>query len=325
MQDCVIIGAGISGLMAARKLLEAGQKVLILEKARGPGGRMATRRIASTQGEARLDFGAQYFTARDAEFSQWVESRAHSWGLRAWKEEFHSVDRSEPQKPTRRWIHPEGLNAWAKQLAAGLSVKTEWRLERLSFEKSQWDLISTTGQIERANSLLMTCPLPQSLEILRQSGLDLKGLPSADQNFYESCIALLVVLKAPSQTPDAGFWPSQNSAFSWVADNQKKQISSVAALTLHLKAELSRELWDRSDAEILDRARPEIEAWGKIESFQVHRWRFSQPLDRTPKALLSWQEPGRLVLAGDYFSGGRVEGAALSGLKAARTIIEWTS
>jgi predicted NAD/FAD-dependent oxidoreductase len=286
---------------------------------------MATRRISSPQGEARLDFGAQYFTVREAEFSQWVESQAESWGLRAWKEEFFSMDRDEPQKPTRRWIHPDGLNAWAKQLAHGLSLKTEWRLESVSFSKAQWELLSTTGQMERAKNLVMTCPLPQNLEILRNSNLELKGLPSVDQNFYESCIALLVVLKARSQTPDAGFWPSKDSAFSWVADNQKKQISSIAALTLHFKPELSRELWDRSEAEILDRARPEIETWGEIETYQVHRWRYSQPLDRTPKDLLAWRNPGNLVLAGDYFSGGRVEGAALSGLKAARTMIEWTS
>ncbi|MEO1360052.1 MAG: FAD-dependent oxidoreductase [Pseudomonadota bacterium] len=40
-----IIGAGLAGLTLARKL-QAHHSVTVLEKARGPGGRMSTRRAA---------------------------------------------------------------------------------------------------------------------------------------------------------------------------------------------------------------------------------------------------------------------------------------
>ena len=41
--DVLIIGAGISGLMAATKLEESGCSVTVIDKGRNYGGRMATR------------------------------------------------------------------------------------------------------------------------------------------------------------------------------------------------------------------------------------------------------------------------------------------
>ncbi|MFA6245022.1 MAG: FAD-dependent oxidoreductase, partial [Candidatus Hydrogenedentales bacterium] len=66
--DCIVIGAGISGLLAARTLRDSGKTVVILDKARGVGGRMATRRI----GECVFDHGAQFFTATDPKFVEHV-------------------------------------------------------------------------------------------------------------------------------------------------------------------------------------------------------------------------------------------------------------
>ena len=67
--DVLIIGAGLAGLSAANKLKEAGRDVLVIDKGRGIGGRLAGRRI----GEATFDHGAQFFTAREATFKATVE------------------------------------------------------------------------------------------------------------------------------------------------------------------------------------------------------------------------------------------------------------
>ena len=103
-RDVVVIGAGIAGLIAARILIEAGANVAVVDKGRGVGGRLATRRFA----EARFDHGAQFITTRDAWFrgamEQWVDSGAASeWftsGRKFWPVGFLRV--VPPESPILR-------------------------------------------------------------------------------------------------------------------------------------------------------------------------------------------------------------------------------
>ena len=67
--DFLILGAGMSGLMAASTLQGSSRRVVVLDKGTSVGGRMATRRI----GPGRADHGAQFFTVRTDEFGKWVE------------------------------------------------------------------------------------------------------------------------------------------------------------------------------------------------------------------------------------------------------------
>ena len=68
MRRVAIVGAGVAGLAAARALLEAGHAPVVLDKGRGPGGRISTRRAEPFA----FDHGAQYFTARDPRFVEQV-------------------------------------------------------------------------------------------------------------------------------------------------------------------------------------------------------------------------------------------------------------
>ena len=65
-----VVGAGLSGLVAATTLAAGGHDVVVLDKGRSPGGRLATRRIAG----ATLDHGAQFFTVRDDRFAALVQA-----------------------------------------------------------------------------------------------------------------------------------------------------------------------------------------------------------------------------------------------------------
>ncbi|MCU0764322.1 MAG: FAD-dependent oxidoreductase, partial [Hydrogenophaga sp.] len=53
-----VIGGGMAGVVCARTLVQAGHRVTLLEKSRGFGGRMSTRRTEF----GSFDHGAQYFT-----------------------------------------------------------------------------------------------------------------------------------------------------------------------------------------------------------------------------------------------------------------------
>ena len=64
----VVVGAGLAGLVAARALADD-HEVVVFDKGRSVGGRLATRRI----GAARLDHGAQFFTVRGDDFRRQVD------------------------------------------------------------------------------------------------------------------------------------------------------------------------------------------------------------------------------------------------------------
>ena len=68
MKKVAIIGAGLSGLTAAH-FLEDYAEVFIFEKSNGLGGRMSTRR----HDRYSFDHGAQYFTVKTKQFSQFIK------------------------------------------------------------------------------------------------------------------------------------------------------------------------------------------------------------------------------------------------------------
>ena len=74
------------GLVAARELKEAGRDVIVLDKSRGVGGRMATRRI----GDAVLDHGAQFITSHGGEFQRLVTEWLTDGVAREWARDLSS-------------------------------------------------------------------------------------------------------------------------------------------------------------------------------------------------------------------------------------------
>ena len=77
--DVVVVGAGAAGLVAARAMAHD-HRVVVIDKARGVGGRMATRRL----GPAVFDHGAQFITTHSAEFADEVARWARLEVVRPW-------------------------------------------------------------------------------------------------------------------------------------------------------------------------------------------------------------------------------------------------
>ncbi|MCX6540905.1 MAG: FAD-dependent oxidoreductase, partial [Actinobacteria bacterium] len=110
----VIVGAGLAGLTAARQLSDAGHHVVVFDKGRSPGGRLATRRI----GSSRFDHGAQFFTIRSDAFAALVQPHLNSGLVFEWCRGFSPDGDGYPRYAVRA-----GMNAWAKALAVGLDVR----------------------------------------------------------------------------------------------------------------------------------------------------------------------------------------------------------
>ena len=114
-----VVGAGMAGLTAARTLAGAGLEVTLLDKSRGPSGRMATRRTAARA----FDHGAQFFTVRDARFGRALQ--ATQAPLAPWRATFVRVLSDDgrqigalPPDGETRWLPVPGMNALPKAWVA---------------------------------------------------------------------------------------------------------------------------------------------------------------------------------------------------------------
>jgi renalase len=306
----VIIGAGISGLLLARSLAASGATVVVLEKSRGYGGRMATKRV----GETLFDQGAQFFTARDPAFVGLVEDW-HRQGLVVnWPETHH-----------RRWVGRPSMTAVPKALAEGLEILREHKVTRAHRHASGgWEIDIENEGIMQAARVLFTCPVPQALALLRAGDFSLPGgvAESFQVLSYHPCIALLVVLSGPSLVPVDGV-AFNDGPVRWLADNVKKGLAqnTPAALTIHASIQFSEANYGRTEAEIAEMLLPSLEPWlgAPVVSATVHRWKFSEP-KTTHSETCVWLPEFGLGFAGDAFGGPKIEGASLSGLALARKV-----
>jgi predicted NAD/FAD-dependent oxidoreductase len=317
----LVIGAGMSGLMAARALQDAGVAVQVVDKGRGVGGRLATRR--GEEGEL-FDHGAQYMTLRDGRLRRYLEQWLDEKVVRPWATSFPSTDGRQPQESVTRYVGSKGMNGLAKWLARGLDIRTAIRIARIDRHGEEWVAWSEDGQQSfRAEGLLITSPVGQTLDLLRESDIapDPNLLEQLQAVAYDPCFAVMAVLEGGSGLKEpGGLFVNDSGPVAWIADNASKGISTRSTVTIHASGTWSREHFEDDREQVTQRiiqaAQPYLGS--PIIRHQIHRWKYSQPTVGFPGdccVVRGGSQP--LVLAGDAFSGPRIEGGALSGLAAA--------
>lgn len=313
--DVLVVGAGMAGLIAARELLRAGLSVLVLDKGRGVGGRLASRRIEG----ATFDHGAQAFATGDARHAA-VALRDRLEGAVA---EWDPVPANRSGQP--HWRGVPSMSGVPKHLALGLPVQLETTLTALHPEADHWGATTLDGRSITARAVILTPPVPQSLALLDAGGFPLA--PALRQRLhaieYDRCLAVMAVLEAPSRIPPPGGLLLDTGPIASITDNQRKGISREPAITLQATPAFSLEHWDQDRTETARRLLDTAAAWlgSAVRNHQVHGWRYSRPRVMDPEAFVLASNVPPLALAGDAFGQGGVEGAAFSGFEAAQAIV----
>lgn len=316
--DVLIIGAGISGLLCATELQKQGKRVCVLDKGRGLGGRMATRRMAG----GRLDHGAQFFTVRDAAFQRYADEWRSAGVIREW---FRHSEKDSDAAGHPRYCGDTGMTDIAKYLARDLQVHCSEAVVAIARVENRWQVTTQAGNLFLADQLVVTAPLPQALALLETSGLDYAGadLDALRAVRYDRGLATLAILDGASGLPDVGHLNLDGPIVNWIADNQLKGISEqVTAVTIHATAEFAAANWDVPDAErgaaMCAAVEPYLSA--SVREYRCHRWGFTLPVNPWPAPFYA-NDSLQLILAGDSFGGARIEGAALSGMAAAQHVL----
>lgn len=329
MSQIVIIGAGLAGLMAATQLQSAGYSVVVLDKSRGVGGRLATRRID----QGVFDHGAQFFTARTAIFQDYIAQWETAGIVKTWTHGFPEDGIAPAGAGHPRYIGTHGMTTLPKYLAKNLDIRTHQHVDAIEQDAFGWQIRvmdKTTNQaiVFSAEAVIVTAPLPQAQTMLEAGQVPLSAQDQsvlATYGKYDAVFAIMAVTSEPSRIPEPGAARFSTGDIAWLADNTQKGISPQQyGLTIHTSATYAQVNLDRDRTaiaeEILDQAAPYIE--GDRLTTQVHRWLYSHPQNIYPADYYPLETRLPLILAGDVFGGARVEGAALSGMAAAQALQE---
>ena len=305
-RSVAILGAGMAGATAARRLAEAGLRVHVFDKGRGVGGRMATRRAADMQ----FDHGAQFMRAHGSAFAV----RLDDWVRRGV---------ASPWAGSGRHVGVPGMTAPVRDLLAGLPVASATTVTRILQDGFDWRVEDATGAVHGPfDAVAITIPAPQAQVLLETSGLTLPGVAQAR---YAPCWSLML---AVAQAPAAPLIELREDPIGLIAhDSAKPGRPDGVRLTVHATPGWSRDHLEEPRDAIVAAL---VEAAGQRLGFKLqptfaeaHRWRYAQV--ETALGVPCLYDPAlRLGAAGDWCLGARIEAAHDSGLALAETILSGT-
>lgn len=310
--EVVVVGAGVAGLTAARRLNDAGHRVTVLDKGRRVGGRLSTRVFVDG---GRADAGAQFFTVRTDELARAVSAWQAIGLVHVWCKGFSSND-GHPRYAVRG-----GMSRLAEAMADGLEVRCSFRVERIHVESErvvvEWPEAHghAAGRLV-ADAAIVTVPVPQAAALLGSDAF----VPSIS---YLPTLSFMVALDRDAEiSASGGLQLAEDPVWSFIGDNQAKGTSTFPVVTFHTTSEFAASRFDDPvssiTAELRDAARPFLQRASILET-QLQRWRYATPVESFPERALT-SEDGRIILAGDAFGGPKIEGAFLSGIAAAAQI-----
>ncbi|MBC8170952.1 MAG: NAD(P)-binding protein, partial [Anaerolineae bacterium] len=197
--DVLIVGGGLAGLVAAKMLQAQGKSVIVLDKGRSVGGRLATRRV----GAGLADHGAQFFTVRSPEFQQlvdpWIEEKlVYLWSM-GWSD--GSLEGVSYDGHPRYATHG-GMNAIASRLAKDLKdVRVDVLIKSVRTVGTGWLIADQAGNEYTGHALVLTPPVPQSLALVAEGGVPLSEADKAALEAIQYAPCLTGIFLMAEDTP----------------------------------------------------------------------------------------------------------------------------
>lgn len=303
MWDIAIIGAGLAGLSCGRQLRAAGYQVCVLDKSRGLGGRMATRRIT---GPLRIDHGLRYWpnAAEDEAIAPLTQELIEAGVIKPWQVSAYELQNQDALVSidiAPVYVASDGMSAIAKYLAQGFipdeTLLNGYRAVKLSpygqADDRGWRIECEDHKIVMARKCVLAIPAAQAADLVEsdrstaervseQAIADLKAVE------YDPCLTVLAGYGSHSDmgklNPDGWMVTDRvGTSTDWIGLDSSKRTSPEAETTLviHSKSGFAQKYIDSGDlqpaASVLLRANArKYGDWIAQPSwFQIHRWRYA--------------------------------------------------
>lgn len=314
-----IVGAGLSGLMAARVLRDR-FSVSVFEKHAQPGGRCTTFDGFGMP----IDSGAQYLTARSPALKPYIQRWLATGLIQPWDAALAAVSDETSIAPASagvtRYVACPGMDALAKALCHGLSLQYGHEVSDVTYN-DRWTLAFSAGGAAAAfDHVILALPYGALTSLAPEA-----YLPSAIRDpAMAPCWAVVAAYHQPI-SPDYGGIFVNSGPLGWLAFNHTKPArSATTTLVLHASPE-----WSRTNAGLSPEVvtRTLLDAAAKVVDLppptQTHALFWPEARALAPLENRSYtHEDVPLTVCGDWCAGNRVEGALLSGMSAAEQVAE---
>ncbi len=328
-----IIGAGIAGLSAGRLLAKHGHEVIVLEKSRGFGGRMATRYAGLNNG-AVMDHGTGYLTAKSDAFKSFINELVSKNLVNEWDESlslfnedgFYDIHPSlESQK---MYVAPKGMNSIGRYLSRTLDVRLNQQVSGITvvssglMNKRPWVINFLDTSVLELDALIIATPATQALGLMQtaQDETPVRFMNSLlAKTEYETSIAVL----AGYGSREIPTWKGvvcQNDILKWVCNESTKREMGELILVAQTTHAFAKENRNSDASAIVKQVLAEVSkfagAWAQNPEWsQKHFWLFNRCVKSLNMDFLeSSDQNAPLGLIGDYFNGTTLETSYLSGL-----------
>ncbi|HLO51607.1 MAG TPA: FAD-dependent oxidoreductase, partial [Kamptonema sp.] len=321
--------------ICAQHLRQAGYSVVVIEKSRGAGGRVATRRLHNT----RADHGIRYLEPQGEMVQQLIEIMCDRNLLQLWTETVSDFGSKSSHSLLNRYVSAAGMNSIGKFLATHLEIWFSRRVIALTPTNSKtWHLtLEVLGDSEHpaeltAAAVVVAIPAPQALMLLTTTkGLTSEFIDKLRSVEYDPCITVMAGY-SPERHQDLATqdleWKAisfpNDSYLAWIGlDSSKRQESQQPVFVVQSSASFAENYLEVPDLQqagkqLLERAGEHLMPWlSTPEWLQVHRWRYAFCQNPLPVSCLTSTNPPPLVCAGDWCNGNQIEGALNSGVAAA--------
>lgn len=319
LTENIIIGAGIAGLTLANRFESGKRDYIILEKSRGVGGRMATRRFDSST----FDHGAQFFKIRHDQKNFWqnfiTSPLAHLW-FEDNHTGYYSV-KSGMTQAAKTLINKEKLKLNEKVLFIE-KINSSKAIELNLIDKANYCIKTESGKIFSCQNIYLTCPLPQSLQILKDSAISYDA--DLEKIYYAKALVGLFELQTDSQLiKDFNYAENISDTIYSISNQKNKGTSQSLAFTLTAQSDLSEKYFEQPDVSNLELITEQFvqflksidpQADFKITQSELKKWRYSHPVSVYPKPYSEAGIGHGIYLIGDAFIRSSLMGSIQSAL-----------
>lgn len=325
LSKVVVIGAGLSGASCAHTLTRAGCTVQVVDKARGVGGRLATRRLEwmDAQGHrqtAKLDHGAPAITACGTGFRQFLASAAQAGLVTPWLPALAAGSRALDDAESLYLPRPD-MPSLCRWLLRDIPTTLGFAVDALRSDPRGWQIEAGGSAMPgHFDAVVLAIPPAQAATLLAPHHSD--WAQRASLAWMQPCWTLMGVAQSPASSLAWDVARPEQGPLVWVMRNDAKPGREPAADTVHWVAH-ARGGWSRQHLEqpadwVLGRLQAALQdcldepiEWRHAV---VHRWRYAQPQPSgaAPVRRGWWDDSLGLGVCGDFLGGSGAEGAWLS-------------